>query len=153
MGCKRKRRRYVLQFSEGDLAGLEVRTKSAGMRQYLAIAKLSNVDRRARMLTEQSITVIEDLCEAFARTLESWNLEEEDGTPVPATSDSLMDLEPRDLFTIVYAWMDAVTGTSEGAERPASGGSGPLADGDASLEASLPVEPLESGTEIPAVAA
>lgn len=43
-------------------------------------------------------------------SLVSWNLEDEDGTPVPPTAEAIDDLEFDMVIAIVNKWLDQITG-------------------------------------------
>jgi len=133
MGFVHQRKTYRLLF-EGDLDGLEVVARSASARMYTRIAALANREW-SNPLSAEDLAEFEALCQAFAKVLESWNLEEEvqvKGKPsrraVPATLDGLLDQDLELVTAIVLAWMDAVAG-------PAAV-SGPFS------EESLPMEAL-----------
>jgi hypothetical protein len=59
----------------------------------------------------------QDSMEAIAKhvvgSLVSWNLEDEDGTPVPETMDGLDSLDFDLVLEIVNAWLGKMTGPSE----------------------------------------
>lgn len=46
----------------------------------------------------------------FAYSLESWNVEDDDGHPVPADADGLMSQDPRLVTAVLQAWTAAVYG-------------------------------------------
>jgi hypothetical protein len=81
-----------------------------------------------------------ELLEIVASALVSWNIEEEDGTAVPADFDGLSTLETQFVMEIIAAWSQAVAGVTGPLEKGStSGGTFP--------EASLPMEPLSPSQE------
>lgn len=127
MGYKVQRKLYVLQFEDKD--GMEVKATSVSTGVFLKIASLADA-------AKMDISHMQELITSFAKeSLRSWNLEEEDGTPIPATSEGLLSLEFEDAFEIITAWIDTITGVNADLKVPSSGGS-------PSLVASLPMEPL-----------
>lgn len=125
MGYTPKRTVYVLEFDKHP--GLEVKAVSVSTSAFLTFAKMTQEAR-------QSTDAMEKLFSEFAdRALRSWNLEDEDGTPVPPTLDGLLSQEFDFVFEIIDAWTDTVAGVSDPLEQPSPGGS-------PSLVASLPME-------------
>lgn len=113
MGYVYQRKTYRLIF-EGELAGLEVVTKSASGAAYKRIAAWASREW-ANPLSDEDLGEFEALCNAFAGVLVEWNLEEEHQVkgktvrrPVPATLAGLMDQDLELLTRIVMAWLDAI---------------------------------------------
>jgi hypothetical protein len=136
VGYQRKRKVYKLIFADEEMNGLEVRCTSVSIETMLSLTALSGL--AAKSLSEYSI---EDLgsvnlvFEVFAEALVSWNLEDEDGNPVPATLEGVKAQDIDFLNVIITAWMERVAGIS-GPLAPAS------TAGSRSLEASIPMETL-----------
>ena len=99
---------------------------------FRSIARLARIHLE-RVPTEANLDEINGLYDAFGSVLVSWNYEEPEGHPVPATVESLRDLEFDLALAIIRAWLDAVAGVSAPLGEPSG-------DGDRSLEASLPME-------------
>lgn len=120
-----QRKVYNLVFD--DLDGLTVKVKSISigqLRKFMAFKDGgSTVEQTEEMLT------------TFADALESWDLETEDGQPVPATAEGI-DSEDRDLILqIINAWVDTLSGVDEELGKGSPSGS-------TFPEASIPMEPL-----------
>ncbi|NGO68513.1 hypothetical protein [Streptomyces boncukensis] len=129
MGYKRQRRIIHLQFDQDhELAGLEVRLRSLSLRNYKELLGIGEVDR----------SDVGSQLEEFARSLISWNLEDEEtGEPIPATPEAV-DAEDADLMQkIAGFWFDALTGVIQGDPLPDSS-----PGGGQSPEATIPMEPL-----------
>lgn len=133
MGYKRKKI-FLLRFADGDLEGLEVRVRSISIERFLELAPLLDMTMSGG-LTPEDITGIRETLAAFADVLVSWNLEEEDGTPVPCTVEGLMDQDLRFVLGLMTAWAEEIAGVAAPLERPSP-------SGEPSPEASLPMEPL-----------
>lgn len=135
MGYKRGGRRHTLTWAEGsELHGLVVQVKSLSVEGLLQLAGL------AAKLTAPDVTPAEQAAQApalfaeFSKRLVQWNLEEDDGTPVPATAEGVAAQDFEFVLQIVLAWMEAV----------ASVGS-PLPNGSQTAPPpglSIPMEPL-----------
>ncbi len=57
--------------------------------------------------------VIGPLLVTVADNLVSWDLEDEDGTPIPTTVEGLEELELDDLFSLISSWTSVMTGPEE----------------------------------------
>ena len=133
MGYVRKRKVFVLTFEDPEYAGLEVRATSTSLGNLLGMVDLTQISTRG--FRPEDITSINDLFELFSNCLVSWNLEQEDGTPVPCTLAGLRDQDMDFALELIMAWMDGVVSTP--APLPGKSNSGEL------LEVpSLTMEPL-----------
>lgn len=114
-GFRPGRKTYRLEFEDGhDLAGLVVRATSVGTGEFFELSKLAD----GRFGLEEGA----ELVERFSTHLVSWNLEEDDGTPVPATLEGLRSQEFDHVISIIMQWMDAVAGVSAPLAQPSPGG-------------------------------
>lgn len=128
MGYKRPETVYTLVFDHRD--GLEVRAASVPVGQLLELGEMAEGLKTGDAKTFGEARA---LFEAFAKRLRSWNLEEDDGTPIPPTLESLYGLEFGFATEIVGAWFDALSEVS----GPLGGGSTP---GSRLELASIPVD-------------
>lgn len=128
MGYRPQRKVYVLDFGE-RYQGLEVKVRAGTLGQLLGLQRLSGEDLTPDQLDE--------LFGGFAVLLKEWNIEDDDGLPVPTSVDGLKSLPP-DLANDIIATAARVLG---GVPDPLPEGS---ADGAPSAVASLPTEPLSS---------
>jgi hypothetical protein len=136
VGFKKKTTIYELVFEDKELEGLEVRAKSVPSGDLLDLMDAaSKIDVTSSTFSNSDLSAIKQLLTGFSRALVSWNLEEEDGTPVPPTLESIHAQEFIFVLPIVTAWMDAVAGVS--ADLGKDSGSG-----ETFPEGSLPMETL-----------
>lgn len=126
MGFKKPVKIYVLSFDEEEYEGLEIKVRGMSMKEMLDISRLEGKEDR------ESIVLMMRL---FAEKIVSWNMEEEDGTPVPHTAATLMDLDPEFVGACIGSYMGAVKGVSDPLEKPSD-------SGPSSLAASIPMETL-----------
>lgn len=138
MGYKVTKTVFKLVFHDGQYEGLEVRATAPPLgflKSTMAMAKFAG--KRAEELSPEELDEVMTLFSGFAEHLVSWNLENDDDTPVPATLDGLQAQELPFVFDLISAWMDASGGLSEADPlgRPSCGGR-------PSLEGSLPMETL-----------
>lgn len=132
MGYKARRKVITLVFEDPDMAGLEVKAHSASIGEVIGFTRLSDmVDAERR----QQIQTIDELLELFATKLVTWNLEDDNGTPVPTTRDGLLSLDMELAQDIVLAWLEGVVGVSAPLETTSEDGLRELID-------SLPMDPL-----------
>ena len=133
MGYRRKTKTFRLTWPEGEeLAGLEVVLAGLSTGEFLELSDLAGHATPENMDTDDGRKLIEML----ASNLKSWNLEDDDGAPVPATTEGVMSNEFTFNLDVIIAWMEAVGGALSGPlEQPSTSGS-------PALEASLPMEPL-----------
>lgn len=107
MGFKRKQRVYRLEFAVGPLAGFEVQTRVPRLDQVEAIGELANV-KVVGTPTSEDISKLRKFCEAMAECIVEWNLEDEDGTPIPCTKGNLLAQDLEFLMPLAAGWMQAI---------------------------------------------
>lgn len=103
MGYKKPTTVYLLKFE--DREGLEVRAAS------VPIGKLIDMQTQAERLKSGDAASFDDareLFELFALSLRSWNLTEDDDTPVPTTLDGVLGLEFGFASELLLAWFEAI---------------------------------------------
>lgn len=128
MGYRPPRTTYVLDFGE-NYDGLEVKVRAGTLGNLMRIQTLSN---KGDDLSEDEV---EEMFTRFATLLAGWNIEDDDGTPVPPTLDGLKGLEASLAMEIMRAAGAAIGGVAAPLENGSAGG-GP------SAVASLPTVPL-----------
>lgn len=130
-----KRTLYKLDFAETEHAGLEVTTKSASMAALLDILGLAD-SVEAAGLKNADRAQMDKLFGLFDEVLVSWNVETDDGEPVPASKDGLLSQDPEFVMTVIGAWAQAMTKAPPPLPKGSSGG--PTTD---PLESSIPMVP------------
>lgn len=98
MGYRPKRKTFNLTF-EGDseFDGLQVRTGSPSLGALQEILTLSGSG-------ENDPEAVNTMIELFAEQLREWNVEDEDGNPVPATIEGLQAQDATFAFSLIKAW-------------------------------------------------
>jgi hypothetical protein len=117
---------FLLEFAEAEFDGLEVRMRPSTVGELL---EMSEFDRSNK-------TELKAMFERFAEALLSWNLEDDNGVPVPATVDGIKSQDVDLILAIIAAWQSARTGDVSAPKEP------PSSVGLPSLVESLPMEPL-----------
>lgn len=137
MGYRPKRKIYDLDFTGTEYDGLKVTVRGVSTGQALDIdaARVDGGDEAMR-----------GMLELLAEQLVDWNIEDDDGQPVPANLDGLRAQDIGLNLAIVNAWQTAMAGVP----APLESGS---TSGEPSLVASIPMEtlsPPQSSTAVPA---
>lgn len=130
MGFKVKRKVFRLKFKDSELDGLEVLARSLNTGQFLEMES-AKIERAEGGKVAEGAT--QRMLELLAGALESWNAEDEDGVPIPATMDGIRSQDLDFSMTIINAWTDAIAGVSAPLPETSSGG-------QPSLEASIPMD-------------
>jgi hypothetical protein len=130
-GFKPKRTLYKLDFSDTELAGLEITARGASMGELIEvlegadrIGELQELDgaQDAAKIADQ----LRELVAPFARKLTGWNLLDDDDNPVPASVDGLLTQELDFVVAVITAYGQAMTqappplraGSASGATSP-----------------------------------
>jgi hypothetical protein len=99
-----KPKRYKLTWADGDLEGLEVVMKPASLGEMLNAEKLRDLAAEGA-----SIAQLEPLFRWFAGMLVSWNVEDDDDQPVPATYEGVLTQDVDLIYAIVGEFTSRVT--------------------------------------------
>ncbi len=114
---------YKLEF-EGSYAGLVVRMRATKLGLLFdAQDTLANID--ATNPRPEDVAEVTKQFEIVAEHLISWNIEEEDGTPVPATLEGLKDQEFPLVAAIFTQWQRVQAEVPRPLSRPSSSGRPP----------------------------
>jgi hypothetical protein len=101
MGYRPQRISRKLDFSGTEYDGLEITVRSVPMSVMLDM--LATVGA-------QEPTAYRHVTTTLAYALESWNVEDEEGQPVPAGLDGLLSQDPAFITAVIKAWMTAMAG-------------------------------------------
>lgn len=134
MAFKVVRTIYTLAFEDPDYAGMEVKTKSLSVGEMIKASALMALSDDS-LPAEQKLAHMGEAFDLFSKALLSWNLEEEDGTPVPCTRDGMDTLEMPMISGLITAWVKAAAGASDPLNNDST-------SGQPSLVESIPTEAL-----------
>lgn len=153
MGFESPRTILVLDFTDTDLAGLEVKMRSqtvqelkdgtARMASIAAVAKsmlgiAPNDEASAQSalagLNTDALDAVDETFADFAKHLVSWNLTEK-GVDVPATMEGIGGQDSRFILRLVGAWQQGMSGVDNPLPQSSSSGRPPDA-------LSIPMAPL-----------
>ncbi|MFI8448252.1 hypothetical protein [Streptomyces erythrochromogenes] len=127
MGYKPKRKIYNLDFAGTDYEGLQVAVRGLNTGQYIDLFD-AKAEAEGGGETNQLLTIM-------ASRLVSWNIEDDDDQPVPATIDGIKTQDLDLNLAIVNAWTKAMAGVPDPLEQPST-------DGGPFPEASIPMAEL-----------
>jgi hypothetical protein len=138
VGYRKKPKLIELRFpGDPEYDGLEVTLRGQSLGGFLELMGIGDVDKSA----------LADQLERFADNLISWNLEDEDGTPVPTTREVVYAQDQDFMLRLATDWVEALQGGVPAPLEPSS------TDGELSAVASIPMEPLsppQPPTAVPA---
>lgn len=110
---KRKNTLYRLQFEDPDLEGLEVLMKGLSFDRIESLiglmGGLEDLQGAGDEIKPEQISVLKRFFQIVARGLHSWNLDDDDDQPVPATYEGVAAQELTFLMEIAAGWLQAVT--------------------------------------------
>jgi hypothetical protein len=134
MGYKRPVNHALVKVKDGRYAGLELTLNlSVSMELFIDF-------QRKRFSNIANIDSQEEALRWFASdVLVAWNMEEDDGSPVPASADGFMSLEPSLALEIVSRWRETVTDIDAPLVSPST-------DGEPSKVQSIPRQARRSAS-------
>lgn len=136
MGFHPARKLYQLIFDEdSELYGLEITARSSTLgerRQYVQNQPDLGDD----------IAYVDHQAEFFVAHITEWNLDDENGEPLPVTVESLYSLPDECFKLIIYAYVKRAFGQQTSTDLKKESDSGDDMETTPSTEVSLPMEPL-----------
>lgn len=115
----------LVTFPEGhQFHGLEARCRMVSFERMLSIQELLATlpDGQQQASAEETQKHLRMLANLFGDVLTAWNLEEDDGTPVPATADQLVKEGWELVLALVMQWMHTVAGVDEALGKDSNSG-------------------------------
>lgn len=125
-GYRRQRTVYTVRYAQHP--GLWVRAKAPSTQTYIDLASKGE---------NPNVETVIEMARTFIDNVLDWNLEDEDGTPVPTTMEALLAEEWDFMEDLVQGWMEAVAGTGDSLKKDSPGGERVIMD-------SIPMEPLST---------
>ena len=132
MGYRPKRRVYALDFTGTEYEGLQASVRGMTVAEEL---ELDGVDMDADLIVK-----------TLVKRLVSWNVEDDQGQPVPTTYEGVCTQD----VAMILAMLDAVRKANSGVSDPLPQSS---PSGEPSPVASIPMEPLSESPQSSAVPA
>jgi hypothetical protein len=108
---------------DGDLDGLKMTISRLSTREALRLENLRDVKREdLENNQEAQRALMNELLTFVAERTRDWNLEDEDGQPVPVSVDALWDYDMPFWMGIVTKWQDTIVGVAPPLSLRSSGG-------------------------------
>lgn len=102
--ARRKIPRIIdISFTEGPNAGLNIRVMSIKFGKVRQLIRLMDED-------DKDVEIMDEISKTLASALVSWDLQEEDGSPIEPSLAAIDDLEFDEVIDIVNKWLDQITG-------------------------------------------
>lgn len=137
MGYRPKRKVYALAFEGEEYEGLEVKIRGLNTGQIMDIDAARADGGEAAIVT---------MLQLMADQLVEWNVEDDEGQPVPPTFEGIRSLDVDFNWAIIDAWQNATAGVPAPLDSDST-------SGEPSLVASIPMETLSLPPESTAVPA
>lgn len=118
MGYVRKVRPVKLIFDDEEYAGLEIRMKPMPLGEFLGL-----YDQVHEIEDDDKSGSFESVIRGTADKLVGWNLENEDGTPVPATFEGLLEQDLVFVRDIISGYKSALFGVDSPLSQDSNSGS------------------------------
>ena len=125
-GYRKEPTEYILNFEAPEFNGLEIRARSVSLRELFELQELQEK-------SATDVTSAREVIMKMASVITGWNIEDDDGNPIPATYDALAEYEMAFVMAIFNAWMQSMSTVP----KPQDGNSSGTAT---SLELSLPMD-------------
>lgn len=117
MGFRPRPKVYRLTFEDPELAGLVVRATSVPIGAFLHLQTLIEIsggkDDVADPGVSGGLAAMGELAGEFVEALIEWNMEDDEGNPVPCTRDGVLSIDLDLFLEIVMQWMTAVAGVPD----------------------------------------
>jgi hypothetical protein len=115
MGYRKVPTVYHLTFADPEYDGLEV---------VMTSIKIGKIRKLMRVLDEEGRTQeqMDEMFNLIDEGLVSWNLEDENGQPVPTTVAGIEDQELQFILDILETWLDGMTGVNDDLGKGSSSG-------------------------------
>jgi hypothetical protein len=138
MGFKYDPNTYNLSFEEGHfLHGLNVKVRSVGLGKFTKISTLAMAasavgradlsEEEALKASVEALEAVEGLFDLFSSCLVSWDLEDAEGKPIPATKEGLHELDLEFVMALITEWQTVIGGVSQSLGKGSvSGGTSPV---------------------------
>lgn len=119
MGYRLPDKTALVRFEGTDYDGAEVRLRlSVSLGEYFRILEYAAKEH------PDSFESAAEPYRYFATVLVSWNLEEDDGTPIPATYDGMLKVKDAGFISkLMEAWRDAIQNPPAPLAAPSDNGS------------------------------
>jgi hypothetical protein len=130
MGFKPPKKLYKLSFDDPEYAGLEIYARSLSIEKFLAVSRLS--DELKNKDDKEAESIVNDLFTSFVKSVDHWNIEDDNDKPVPLSLKGLKSLDYDFVVSVIRAWLAAMANVDPSLGKD-------LNSGNRALEQSLPM--------------
>lgn len=116
---KREQKHYQLNFEGTDLDGAEIVMKGVSLGRFLEVSRLASLLATPEGRTPENV---EAQFQVLAGLLVSWNWDDEDDQPIPATYDGLKTLDFADVQQIMQGYMQAIASVPKASSSDSTSG-------------------------------
>lgn len=106
MARRRMIRTVDVSFDEGLLEGLHVKLKSLKFGEVRRLIALMDED-------DKDVEIMNQISQRLADSIVSWDLQEEDGSPIEPSLDAIDDMDFKEVMELTDKWLDQLTGPSD----------------------------------------
>lgn len=108
----------VVQVKPAPVGAIMSATRLAGLQDF-NFSNVTSLDRE----TLETIGEVSKLFQIFADSLIEWNLDDDDGNPVPPTIEGIKREDGAFIMDIIRAWTSTSSDVTENLGQPSNGGS------------------------------
>lgn len=135
MGFRPQRKQYRITFPDShDLHGLEMTARGMAVGELLGLTETHRAVTTGQD-TATKLKAVSALLDTFARALQEWNLDDDDGNPVPPDRAGLDSLDFDQLLSGITAWVQAISVVPGPLGKPST---------PTPMPPEIPMEPLTS---------
>ena len=110
MGFRANTTTFALKWPPGHrLHGLEISARSCPIGELMELGRLSAAVKAGQVNGAVPVDAVAKMLDAFGGAIKAWNLEDEDGNPVPPGRAGLEHLDLSDVLEAVLAWAQAIS--------------------------------------------
>ena len=132
-----RKKTYNLYFTDEQFEGLVIEARSGTLDEFCEVRDLLTSDTAS---VKEQLANVKSAHDIIFPKLQQWNLQEEDGTPVPLTREAFDTQDKEFTEGITYAWQLAVSGVRPALKKESN-------SGVLSAAESIPMETLSENPE------
>lgn len=102
--------RQIVFTDDHEFAGLHMTVRGVSIGKFLRLLSMAEI--KSKVPTEEELQRLRDFYGYFADALVDWDMEDEDGNPVPPTAEGVSSLDFELVTKLVMEYADAIAGVS-----------------------------------------
>jgi hypothetical protein len=113
MGYRTTRTLYPIRFAPGHkLHGLNIMARSCPIGELVELGRVASTVKAAQGSGVLPVNEINRLLDVFGNSIKEWDLEDEDGNPVPPGRAGLEFLDLEDVMDVILKWAETIAQVS-----------------------------------------